>query len=373
VNRFCIHRDLRGLPGRLILFFAFLANVTPSTAIEKETVASLQDQQVIISGPKELHITNSEDAMVNSTVSLNHEDAWLFFDNIKPSDVSDSYIQYVKVNGSAFINGINGRMAIYSHGTVLMPHPAGYKPLTVYTDDDLTGDSLQLTIHTYYNNLGSFENAIKSFKLKRGYMATFATSTDGSGYSRVFIADNEDLEFSIMPVELYGTVSFIRVFKHQWVNKKGKAGWDPHEINATSYYDWNIGGSSSVDVEYVPIRQNGGWPSWTSINEKQNVSHLLGFNEPDRPDQANMTFQEMINIWPGMMQSGLRIGSPAWSNPWGGNGGTLFDFINKCDELNYRVDFVALHCYWGGKSPINWYNDLKYIYEATGRPLWITE
>lgn len=41
--------------------------------------------------------------------------------------------------------------------------------------------------------------------------------------------------------------------------------------------------------------------------------------------------------------------------------------------MNYRVDFVALHCYWGGKSPQNWYNDLKYIHERTGRPLWITE
>jgi hypothetical protein len=87
-----------------------------------------------------------------------------------------------------------------------------------------------------------------------------------------------------------------------------------------------------------------------------------------------MTFQQMIDIWPGMMRSGLRIGSPAWSNAWStAPGGNLFDFIEKCDELNYRVDFVAVHCYWGGKSPINWYNDLKVIYEATGRPLWITE
>jgi hypothetical protein len=133
------------------------------------------------------------------------------------------------------------------------------------------------------------------------------------------------------------------------------------------------GGTTSDDFEYTPIRQNGGWPSWTDINAKTNVSHLLGFNEPDRPDQSNMTFDQMIDIWPGMMNSGLRIGSPAWSNPWGGNGGNLFDFITKCEELNYRVDFVALHCYWGGKSPQSWYNDLKYIHETTGRPLWITE
>jgi hypothetical protein len=307
---------------------------------------------------------------------LNHKDAWLFFDNIRPSQFLSEFAQYVYINGEKLSNNVNGRVAIYAHGTVIMPHGSSFKPLTAYTSEDYKGNYREFEIHTYYNKLDDFDNSIKSFKLKRGYMATLATNADGSGYSRVFIADNEDLEFSIMPAELIGAVSFIRVFKHQWVTKKGWCGWGASEIemaNVTCYYDWNVGGTTSDDFEYTPIRQNGGWPSWTDINAKTNVSHLLGFNEPDRPDQSNMTFDQMIDIWPGMMNSGLRIGSPAWSNPWGGNGGNLFDFITKCEELNYRVDFVALHCYWGGKSPQSWYNDLKYIHETTGRPLWITE
>lgn len=358
----------------IVLLFIFHFFASDLSAIDKITEPSLQDTTVTLSAPVELHISATQNAMVNSTVSLNNEDAWLFFDNIKPSDVISNYMQYVKVNGNSFTNGGNGRVAIYGNGAVLIPLGSTFKPLTVYTDEDFQGDSMKYSIQTFYTDLGTFDRTIESIRLKRGYMATFATNRDGTGYSRVFIADNEDLDISIMQPEFQNSISFIRVFRHEWVSKKGKAGWNPNDINATSYYDWNINGSSSADVEYALIRQNAGWPSWSEINAKPNVSHLLGFNEPDQSDQANMTFQQMIDLWPGMMQSGLRIGSPAWANPWNGSGGgTLFDFINKCDELNYRVDFVAVHCYWGGKSPINWYNDLKYIYETTGRPLWITE
>jgi len=356
------------------LLISFLMGLTLSSyAVEKETIQRLVDENRVLSSPLELHLTSNESAIINGTVSLNHEDAWLFFDNIKPSIVLSNYASNVLINGEVLKVGVNGRIAIYANGSVIMPFGFSFKPLTIFSGENFTGDSTQLAIELFNINLGEFDNAVKSFKLKRGYMATFSNNVDGTGYSRVFIADAKDMVFNVIPEELYCTVSFIRVFKYEWVSKKGKAGWNPNDINSTSYYDWNIGGNSSSDVEYVTIRQNGGWPSWSDIKGKPNVTHLLGFNEPDHTDQANMTLQEMINLWPEMMKSGHRIGSPAWANPWGGNGGTLFDFIDKCDELNYRVDFVALHCYWGGKSPQSWYNDLKYIHERTGRPLWITE
>lgn len=366
------HQALNGLKNRCLLMFVLIWLNVPVFAVNKETKVSLTNENRILSAPVELHLTSADAPLVNSSVSLNNVDAWLFFDNIRPSEVIAGFLSNIFVDGKALSPGINGRISIYRNGAVVIPLGNSFKPLTVYTSENFSGDSIQLEVSTYHNNLGNFDNSIRSFKLKRGYMATFANSADGTGYSRVFIAADEDLHINL-PDFLLKKVSFIRVFKYEWVSKKGKAGWNPNDINATSYYDWNIGGNSSEDVEYVAIRQNGGWPSWDAINSKQKITHLLGFNEPDRPDQSNMQFHDMISQWPEMMKSGLRIGSPAWSNPWGGNGGNLFDFIKKCDELNYRVDFVALHCYWGGKSPQNWYNDLKYIHEQTGRPLWITE
>ncbi|MCK9208385.1 MAG: glycosyl hydrolase, partial [Salinivirgaceae bacterium] len=350
--------------------------VISTNANTNETIESLLNENRVLNEATELHLTSADAPMVNSTVDLAHADAWLFFDNIKPSVFLTDYAGFIYINGEKLANGFNGRVAIYAQGTVIMPHSSTFKPLIVYTEANFGGDSKEFEPETYHNSLNDWDNNIKSFKLKRGYMVTFASNADGSGYSRVFTADKNDITFSVMPDELDGTISFIRVFKHQWVSKKGWCGWNFDEyqmVNATCYYDWNSGGNTTANTEYSPIRQKADWPSWTDINAKRSVSHLLGFNEPDRPDQANMSFDQMIEIWPGMMNSGLRIGSPAWSNPWSGTGGNLFDFINTCDELNYRVDFVALHCYWGGKSPISWYNDLKYIHEATGRPLWITE
>ncbi len=372
MNKFLRKFDFKVKTFKMVmsLFIVMLAFPSFVVGAEQEFVTSLTDETRELNGAYELHITAESNPLTNSTVSLNHEDAWLFFDNIKPSEVVANYLDDVLVNGEAFVKGANGRVAIYAHGTVLMPHSPSFKPLTVYTEEAFGGESAQYGLHTFYTSLGTKDNAIKSFKLKRGYMATFANNSDGSGYSRVFIADESDIEFSVAPDKLYGSVSFIRVFKHQWVTKKGHAGWDPNLFNCTTYYDWNIGGSTSDDYEYAAIRQNAGWPGWSEINNKQDISHLLGFNEPDRPDQSNIPFDDALAMWPQFMQSGLRLGAPATSDPW--NGWSLFNFVDKCDELNYRLDYIAIHCYWA-KSAQQWYDELKYIHERTGRPIWITE
>ncbi|MGQ1945542.1 glycosyl hydrolase [Geofilum sp. OHC36d9] len=355
----------------VMIWFMFNGSVL---AAKIETTATLTESRVLEEAC-ELHITSSDNPLsAGVTIALNHEDAWVFFDNLKPSFVVEHFLDRISVNGAAFVTGTNGRIAIYAQGTVLMPHADTYKPLSVFTDENYGGKIAKYGVHTYYNNLGEFDNAIKSFKLKRGYMVTLATESDGSGYSRVFIADTTDLDIEVMPEFLNANVSFIRVFKYQWVTKKGWAGWNQDEYemtNSTWYYDWSAGGSTSFDVEYAVIKQNSGWPSWSDINSKTNVTHLLGFNEPDRPDQSNIDFDDALAMWPQFMASGLRLGAPATSDPF--NSWSLFNFIDKCDELNYRVDFVAIHAYWGGKSAQQWYNDLKYIHNRTGRPIWITE
>lgn len=355
-----------------VMAFISLGNFNLHAA-EIQTVDSLNNQDIVLNSAIEFHINNGSNAMTNSSIDITHPDAMLVFENVRPSAFSTNYRSFIKINGATLVNGSNGRIAIYKQGTAILPHGSGFEPLTVFTEADFSGESSTYGLHTFYKALGTFDNSIQSFKLKRGYMATFANNADGSGYSRVFIANNDDIEIN-MPGLLANRVSFIRVLKHQWVNKKGKAGWNPDDIEGTSYYDWNIGGGTSLDHEYAAIRQNGGWPSWDAIYNKENISHLLGFNEPDRPDQSDMTMDAMISQWPSLMKSGLRIGSPAWSSEWNSvrEGGNLFTFMERCEELNYRVDFVAVHCYWV-KSPQQWYNDLKYIHDRTGRPLWITE
>jgi hypothetical protein len=328
----------------------------------------------VVPGKTDLHLTGGNSPLINSTVSLNSNDARLFFDNVRPSVVISDWLDKVTINGLSAKNNPAVRTAIYKNGTVVIPNGnlISSQALVVFAQPGLLGDSTSYEIDTYHNNLGVFDNKIRSFKLHRGYMATLANNSDGSGYSRVFIANDSDLIVNNMPAGLDTTVSFVRVFKWDWVSKKGKAGWDPGKINATWYYDWNIGGSSSDNYNYVGIRQNAGWPSWTDINNKKGINHLLGFNEPDHSDQANMTQDQAIAEWPEMMKSGYRIGSPAPSDPYNG---WLPVFLKKADSLNYRVDFVAIHCYWGGLTPQQWYDRLLYVYNniAGKRPLWITE
>lgn len=246
-------------------------------------------------------------------------------------------------------------------------------PLEVFSEENYGGSSQQYEIFTLHMDLGSFDNNIKSFKLQQGYMATFASNSDGTGYSRVYRADDADMEVLVMPPYLNGTVSFIRTLPlHDFVTKKGWAGWNPEEINATNstwYYDWSASGNTSSTIEYVPIKQKQNWPGWDEINAKEGVTHLLGYNEPSHTDQANMTVQECIDGWPNYMQSGLRIGSIATDDPFNN---FLQQFMDKAEALNYRVDFIPLHCYWN-KPVASWDRELDLIYENYKRPIWITE
>lgn len=347
------------------------ARTTLTITAKSFTTTTFTDKEVIVNGQTDLHLTSTTKPLINSIINLNSENSWLFVDNFAPSYAIDSLLQYIYVNGQAAVNKTNIRVAIYKAGAVIIPQSSNYQPLTVFNGQTLSGDSAKYSLYTFNTALGAFDNKIRSFRLKRGYMVTLATATDGTGYSRVYIADNEDLIINTLPDLLDKKISFIRVFNWEWVSKKGWCGYNPTDINLvkpTWRYDWSAGGASTANVEYVPIRQNGGWPGWAEISGKQGVTHVLGFNEPDHTEQSNLTVSQAVAQWPEMLKTGLRIGSPACTNfTW------LYQFMDSCKLKNYRVDYVAVHAYWGGKSPANWYNDLKYIHDRTGRPIWITE
>ena len=363
-----------------LLFLFCASSQNPRTTVELTgsvvTVSSYTDKDVIINGKTDLHLTAANNQLINSTVSLNSVDSWLYVDNCRPQFVMDSLLSKISINGQPTVYRTNCRVSIFKHGAVIIPQGTNFQPLTVYTDQNFSGDSnSSYSLFVANGSLGAFDNNIRSFKLKKGYMATFATSSDGLGYSRVFIADSKDLEIAVLPALLDNKISFIRIFQWEWVTKKGWAGSDAGQyipLNVTWRYDWSAGGNTTSDVEYVPIKQKADWPGWGEINGKQYVTHLLGFNEPNRPDQSNMTVEQALAIWPEYMKSGLRLGSPSPSDPFGNNGNWLYEFLDSCKARNYRVDYVAIHAYWA-KSPQQWYNDLKWVYNKTGLPIWITE
>ncbi|MDR0682489.1 MAG: T9SS type A sorting domain-containing protein [Dysgonamonadaceae bacterium] len=374
----------------LLFFFAYLSlfaeNITVPSG--KTSVESYTGAQVSVEDAADLHITSDVAPLTNSTVTLQTGNSWLFFDNIRPGVVISNYLSSIKIGSSqaAAVNNTNCRVEVYINGTVVIPHANSISPLTVFEGQNFAGNAQQYDVN-YHKTLGTMDNKIRSFKLKRGYMATLATMNTGLGYSRVFIADDNDLEITVLQPELDQTVSFIRVTKWYYPSKKGwcssGAGW-ANEIDLTAstwYYSWSADKDTKPNQEYVPIMQKTGWPSSSALQTKTNVNHILGLNEPDKSDQANATVAQAIAKMPDLLKTGLRIGSPAIAD----NTTWLYNFIDQCDANNYRVDFVAIHAYWGGSGGARnvytngnmdiqkWYNGLKTIYDRVKRPLWITE
>ncbi|KAA6331416.1 hypothetical protein EZS27_019982, partial [termite gut metagenome] len=325
----------------LITLFLF-SLMTELSAKKVERKNRLENQSLTLNEPIDLHVTDEIDPLRKSKVNLVSEDAWLFFDNLIPSEVIRKYSQAIQINGKPFISGTRGnaRIAIYKQGAVIIPHTNEYKPLETFPEQGFNGISNTYLTHTYYTNKPSEEipkalssalkhdNIIHSFKLKRGYMATFATEPDGLGYSRIFIADTADINISEMPIELDGRISYIRVFPWQWPSKKGWSGGRGHIVESngwnrqtneialtqsTWFYSWGISDPLCVDAEFVPMKWGYGG-HFDEINARREVTHLLGYNEQNRPDQSNMSVEQAIEEWPRLMKSGLRLGSPSVSD-----------------------------------------------------------
>jgi autotransporter-associated beta strand protein len=364
----------------LILFPLFARAQTLNITNSIQSYNTLTNTTVTMSGRCELWVTATNDPIPGCVINLTSPDAWFFLPGIRPSVVASTYLSQIQVNGVGAVSGGNVRVVEYALGTMIIPHPPGFQPLQVFNGPNFTGTSAFLSQYAAYSDgaLGVMNNAIQSFHLKRGYIATLAQNGDGTGISRTFIAQDGDLDVSIMPFGLNNSVSFVRIFPWRWTAKKGIAGAIPQDLNVGWYYDWNIDQTSSLDWEYVPIRQTRYWPGLGQNWQTLGSSHLLGYNEPDNPSQdAYCTVADGLASWPDLLATGLRTGSPAPTD--GGRASWLYPFVQQADASNLRVDYVAVH-YYQCVDPSNpslaasqLYNFLKSTYDQVKRPIWVTE
>lgn len=153
-------------------------------------------------------------------------------------------------------------------------------------------------------------------------------------------------------------------------------------LNGGWYYNWGITDPTEdhIDLEYVPMIWGKSLVNATSINkikegyENGKYKYLLTFNEPDNNGQSNMTVDEAIALWPQLEAIGIPLSSPC---PADYSSGWLDDFMQEAKRLNYRVDFISVHCYQdfsikGIEKKMK--NDvLDVIYEKYKLPIWLTE
>ncbi len=202
-----------------------------------------------------------------------------------------------------------------------------------------------------------FEDKIASFYLPKGYMAVFAENSDGTGESSYYVASQAPIKINFS-TNLANKISFVRYTAIGNPTKKGVAFVDSNvvkQFNASWYYGWSLNRPSFGSMNYIPM--TWGKASATSANvnyflDRKDVNHLLSFNEPDNPGQSNMPVDTAINRYRIMMQTGLRLGSPAVEQDNSVVAGRwLPTFMEAARAQKLRVDYICLHWYdWGNET-----------------------
>jgi hypothetical protein len=148
-------------------------------------------------------------------------------------------------------------------------------------------------------------------------------------------------------------------------------------LKAFWYYTWGtpMPSPSPQNCEFVSMFWGAGNVTAANISAVQQlkaqgkVKYVLGFNEPNRSDQSNMTVSRALALWPQLESIGLPLGSPAADWPtrqW------IYDFLDSCIKEKKRVDFICVHMY-AGTDDNSFVQTLQDLYNKYHLPIWITE
>lgn len=160
---------------------------------------------------------------------------------------------------------------------------------------------------------------------------------------------------------------------------KNNPGWEmkAEALRPAWLYTW--GGTRPAtlakEIDFTPMvwGYSGNEASIAKLGEKAKDAgqrNLLGFNEPDGKDQSNIPVERALAAWPVLMQTGLRLGSPACVNP---DNEWMKTFMKGVEERKLRVDFICMHSY-GGLDVDGLVNRIQAVSKAYGnRPVWLTE
>ncbi len=364
------------------LYGIAVALLTTTIMMAANTITNVTQvtSAVTVSDDVDYVISSATPFTASGSIDITNTDhAVVIIANVRPSVVIKNWLPYVKINGAKAVDGTNCQVKIYAQGAIIMPYSKDIRPLTVFSEQNYGGTSVNNfgLEHSggYMNTLTAdkLNNKIRSFKLKRGYMVTFSTRAGGRGYSRCFIADKEDLEVPNLPKILDQKITSYRVFKWYDSQKKGLASDTDANRNAmltsTWCYDWAQGNASLLpDVEWVPNHIYEDWPSSATCGSVTQSCHMKTNNEPgNAADDHAQTVDEVLANWENLMRTGMRLCSESSHD---GSWNHLRAFIDSIDARGWRCDLLDLHCYW----PQGNFNNWKHYYDTYGgRPIWISE
>ncbi|UJR11186.1 hypothetical protein I4U23_015367 [Adineta vaga] len=143
-------------------------------------------------------------------------------------------------------------------------------------------------------------------------------------------------------------------------------------------YNWSPYMTNIAGAEFVPMLWsiNKGHDGNQFLDLAKDAKVVLGFNEPERGEQAQMNPTEAAHAWKKyiepLRQQGARLGSPAIAST---NEGLnwLEQFLQELNKVGGQIDFLALH--WYGRGTDNFINWITHVRSQLGNkyPVWITE
>lgn len=145
------------------------------------------------------------------------------------------------------------------------------------------------------------------------------------------------------------------------------------KLNAKWFYTWGAKTPEPLPAgtEFVPMI----WGKWSCTQDmvgdlaKRGYKTLLGFNEPGQYKQSNLSVEEALQLWPILMESGMRLGSPACVHA---DGEWMTAFMRAAEKRGYRIDFIAMHAYMGDNVK-HFLERIDHIYKLYKKPVWLTE
>ena len=323
---------------------------------------------------------------------------------VKTVNLSSRFVQ-INNSGQLKVNGANGSYKnnlrldnYYLKGCVIRANLATTAPLTIYDGINLQGSSASITVNTIHKAsaiANSMDDKMESFLLKKGFMVTIASNSDGTGKSKNYIASETDLIINELPKTLLNQISFIRVMPWNWVTKKGRNNVEG-ELNTSWRYQWNHTEESGTLWEFAPMSWGHGTTTDTFIDgfiAKYNTPYIMSFNEPDDCDGQSGQYgfpgspklcdvDEAVKLHKNFMKTGMRIVSPGGREE--APSGWLKEFHAKASAQDIRIDVIAVHWYdWSTAKTVpnptaqqvfdRFKSYLTNVYNLYKLPIWITE
>ena len=148
------------------------------------------------------------------------------------------------------------------------------------------------------------------------------------------------------------------------------------KLKVSWIYTWgaNVPADVAPETEFVPMvwgyyKNDEQILKSAAKAQEAGAKTLLGFNEPDHHDQANLKVETVLDVWPTLMKTGMRLGSPA---PAHATREWMTAFMKGVKERNLRVDFVCAHFY-PGTDVDGFIGQIKKVAALYEKPVWITE